>query len=25
METVPEWAKGLPLEAKPEVFDRYGK
>ena len=25
MESVPEWAEGLPLEAKPEVFDRYGK
>tara|TARA_R110002153_G_scaffold274037_1_gene446769 strand:+ start:4301 stop:6313 length:2013 start_codon:yes stop_codon:yes gene_type:complete len=25
METVPKWAEGLPLEAKPEVFDRYGK
>lgn len=25
METVPEWAEGLPLQAIPVVFSRYGK
>lgn len=24
METVPEWAKGLPLKAEPVILDRYG-
>lgn len=25
MEAAPDWAKGLPLEAKPELMTRYGK
>ena len=25
METIPEWAKGLPLIAEPKIMERYGK
>jgi DNA polymerase I-like protein with 3'-5' exonuclease and polymerase domains len=25
METPPEWALGLPLHAKPDIMQRYGK